>query len=76
MNLTLAFDSQLLKEARKAALEMDTTVNSLVRDYLKEFVRKKIEESDLFLNEWLQLMESNAIDMKNRTWTRDELHER
>ena len=76
MNLTLSIDSQLLKEARKAALEMDTTVNSLVRDYLKEFVRKKIEESDLFLNEWLQLMESNAIDMKNRTWTRDELHER
>lgn len=76
MNLTLSIDSQLLKEARKAAIEMDTTVNSLVRDYLKELVQKKNKEKDLFLNEWLQLMKENTIDMKNRTWTREELHER
>jgi hypothetical protein len=62
MDLTLSIDSRLLKEARKAALEMDTTVNALVRGYLQELVRKKKEEKELFLTEWRRLM--------------DELHDR
>jgi len=76
MNLTLSIDSQLLKEARKTAIEMNTSVNSLVRDYLKDLVRKKKEEEDLFLSEWIRMMDENTIDMQKRTWTREQLHER
>ena len=76
MNLTLSMDGELLKEARKAALEMDTTVNALVREYLKSLVQKKKQEKDLFLSEWQKLMDQNAVEMKKRNWTRDELHGR
>ena len=76
MNLTLSIDSILLKEARKAAIEMDTTVNSLVRSFLKELVDKKNTEKHLFLDEWRRLMNENPVQMKEQTWTREELHER
>jgi hypothetical protein len=34
-NLTLTIDGELLKRARMRALERDTSVNALVRDYLE-----------------------------------------
>jgi siroheme synthase (precorrin-2 oxidase/ferrochelatase) len=76
MNLTLSIDDNLLREARKMAVEIDTTVNSLVREYLREFVRKKAEEKELFLREWEQLMDANPVNMSEKSWSRDELHER
>jgi siroheme synthase (precorrin-2 oxidase/ferrochelatase) len=76
VNLTLSIDKNLLREARKAAVEMDTTVNSLVREYLREFVRKKAEEKELFLREWEQLMDANPVNMSEKSWSREELHER
>lgn len=76
MNLTLSIDAGLLKEARKAALDMDTTVNALVRDYLKDLVGKKRREKEAFLDEWRRLMDDNTVDAGGHPWTRDELHER
>lgn len=76
MNLTLSIDDVLLKEARKAALDKDTTVNSLIRDYLTEFVEKNHRDGSQFLDEWRKLMDENAVDMTDRTWSRDDLHER
>ena len=76
MNLTLSIDTILLKEARKAAIEMDTTVNSLVRSFLQELVDKKKHEKHLFLDEWHRLMKENPVQMQKRTWNREELHER
>lgn len=33
MKLTLSIDGNLLREARKVALEMDTSVNSLMKEF-------------------------------------------
>lgn len=33
-NLTLSVDERVLKEARRAALNRDTTVNAMVREFL------------------------------------------
>ena len=76
MNLTLSIDPKLLKEARKVALEMDTSVNSLVRKYLQELVEDNSRQNELFLKEWEKLMEKNAVNMDDKNWTRDSLHER
>jgi hypothetical protein len=76
MNLTLSIDSELLKKARKAAVEMDTTVNSLVRKYLRDIVAKKNIEESVFIDEWRRLMDEHPVQMREQTWTRDNLHER
>ena len=76
MNLTLSIDEKLLKSARKVALDMDTSVISLIRDYLLTLVEKQKEEKSMFLDEWIQLMDKNNIPMEERSWTREDLHER
>lgn len=75
MNLTLSIDENLLKSARKLAVDMDTSVNSLIRDYLQTIVEKQQNSNSLFLDEWMQLMDENDINMTERNWSRDELHE-
>jgi plasmid stability protein len=75
-NLTLSIDEELLKRARVRALEQDTSVNSLVRDYLQEFVTGSPQRSGMkdFLA-WAKTIHADS-GPGGRTWTRDELYER
>ena len=36
MNITLTLDDELVKEVRKIAVERDTTLTGLVREYLEQ----------------------------------------
>lgn len=38
MNVTLSLDEKLVKEARKIAVEQDTTLTGLIRDHLEKLV--------------------------------------
>ncbi|HRQ66490.1 MAG TPA: DUF6364 family protein [Xanthomonadaceae bacterium] len=40
-NLTLSLDDELLQKAREAALREHTSVNALVREYLKGYVNAR-----------------------------------
>lgn len=75
-NLTLSIEDKLLKRARIRALERDTSVNSLVRDYLEEFVMDGSQPPDMtdFLS-WAKTVHASS-GPAGRTWTRDELYER
>lgn len=75
-NLTLSIDDELLKRARIRALERDTSVNSVVRDYLREFAKEPPQRSQMkeFLD-WAKSVHAGS-GPEGRTWTRDELYER
>ena len=75
-NLTLSIDDELLKRARIRALERDTSVNSLVRDYLEGFVTEGPQQSGMkdFVA-WAKSVHGSS-GLEGRTWTRDELYER
>lgn len=75
-NLTLTVDADLLKRARIRALERDTSVNALVREYLKELAGQ-VKERDA-IGALLDLAEHSEAGSgpAGRTWTRDELYER
>jgi hypothetical protein len=75
-NLTLTLDAELLKRARIRALERDTSVNALVRDYLEKLAGQANETDAIRgLVDLAQNSESGS-GPEGRTWTRDELHER
>jgi len=38
MNVTLSLEERLVKEARKIAIEQDTTLTGLIRDFLQKLV--------------------------------------
>jgi Family of unknown function (DUF6364) len=78
-NLTLTIDDDLLKRARIRALERDTSVNALVRDYLEDFVALDMRTGTQprmkeFLD-WAKSVHAGS-GPEGRSWTRDELYER
>jgi uncharacterized protein DUF6364 len=74
-NLTLTIDADVLKAARKAALDRDTSVNQMVRDYLAQLVRDTGERRSA-REDLKKFFRTSRYKLGKRTWTRDELHER
>jgi hypothetical protein len=74
-NLTLAIDEDILLEARKLALERNTTVNQLVRDYLEDFTRQHGRRKAA-LERLKSRMQKGILRMGTKTWSRDGIHAR
>ena len=75
-NLTLSIDEELLKRARVRALEQDTSINALVRDYLEDFVGPGKQRKAMRKVLELAASSRSGSGPQGRTWTRDELYER
>jgi hypothetical protein len=78
MNLTLSLDDELVKKARKIAVERDTTLTGLVRDYLRQLAaedsasgRRRRERDALERS-----FERFRFQVGKRTWTRSDLYAR
>jgi hypothetical protein len=76
-NLTLTIDEDVLRRARIRALEQDTSVNALVREYLERFAGDAAAYREA-IRELLEIAERHAGSSGpgGRTWTRDELYDR
>lgn len=74
-NLTLTVDADVLKAARKAALDRDRSVNQMVRDYLAQLARNTGERESA-REDLKKFFRTSRYKIGKRTWTRDELHER
>ncbi|MBZ5724751.1 MAG: DUF6364 family protein [Acidobacteriia bacterium] len=74
-NLTLTLDEQLLRAARKAAIDRNTSVNQLVRDFLARLVRESDLQQTAMAN-LDELFRTSRVRVGRRTWKREDLHER
>ena len=79
-NLTLAIDDESLKRARIRALEMGTSVNQLVRDYIEGLSQPVAENLDAVRDFDRLLEECRTAGFGNRgqpyNWTREEINDR
>jgi Family of unknown function (DUF6364) len=78
MNLTLSLDEELIKKVRKIAVERDTTLTGMVRDYLEKLAaedassgRKRREREALERS-----FKGFQFQVGKRTWKRADLYER
>ncbi len=78
MNITLSLDDQLVKKVRKIAVEQDTTLTGMVREYLEQLAvedathgRKRREREALERS-----FEQFHFRVGKRTWNRADLHAR
>jgi hypothetical protein len=78
VNLTLSIDDELIKKVRKIAVERDTTLTGIVRDYLEKlaaedaaFGRKRRERETLERS-----FERLRFKVGKRTWKRADLYAR
>lgn len=74
-NITLSLDDSTVKRVRRIALERDTTLTSMVREYLEQ-----VAASDQALREQQakDIRESFAKfsqPLKGKNWKRDDLYE-
>lgn len=80
-NLTLAIDDESLKRARIRALEMGTSVNQLVRDYIEELGRDQTAGNQQAVDEFRALVEMCRVHGfgnggKPYDWTRESINDR
>jgi plasmid stability protein len=73
-NLTLSLDDELLQKAREAALREHTSVNALVREYLKGYVNAR--ERRLRALDALDAVAESTDSSSEQRWTRESLHQR
>lgn len=74
-NLTLSIDKEVLKEARKQALERGTSVNQMVREYLQEISGME-EQKKQAMSHLKKMWKESEGEIGEITWTREELHDR
>ncbi len=75
-NLTITVDEQVLKKARMRALEEDTSVNAVLRDYLEDYARTDIERQRAVERVLASSRESKSgSGPSGRTWKREDLYE-
>ena len=78
MNVTLSLDDDLVKQVRKIAVERDTTLTGLVRDYLEGVAAensahgRRRREREALERSFGQY----RFKVGKRTWKRDDLHAR
>jgi Family of unknown function (DUF6364) len=78
MNVTLSLDDNLVKEVRKIAVDRDTTLTGLVRDYLERLATenaasgRRRREREVLERSFGQL----RIKVGKRTWKREDLYDR
>ncbi|HXC23479.1 MAG TPA: hypothetical protein VNU28_02745 [Solirubrobacteraceae bacterium] len=75
-NLTVSIEETLLKRARIRALERDTSVNALVRDFLEDLAAQAPPQDGIQAVLALARRSHSGSGPAGRNWTRDELHER
>jgi len=75
-NLTITIDDEMLKRARIRALQQGTSVNALLREYLKAYSGE--ESSNQGLREFIQQAQNtkSGSGTGGRSWKRDDLYER
>ncbi len=74
MNVTLSIEDEVIREARRRAEAMGTSVNQLVREYLKQFAGKTDPNTDS--EEFVRLSRLARGNSRGWKFNREELHER
>ena len=78
MNVTLSLDDELVRKVRKVAVERDTTLTGMIREYLERVARD--EEAFGRRARERKTLESSferiGYRLGKRTWSRRDLYER
>ncbi len=75
-NITMTLDDKIIKKVKKIAIEQNTTLTGLVRDYLTRIAKREDQRVEEVISQLSEIMNSSNMEVGEITWTRDDLHER
>ncbi|MYC08247.1 MAG: hypothetical protein F4X57_13935 [Chloroflexi bacterium] len=76
MNITLNIDEETVKKVRKIAIDKDTTLTEMVRDYLTWVAKGDALERQQNIAALDESFEKLSRDMGPRNWSREDLYAR
>lgn len=80
MNVTLSLDNDLVKKVRKIAVDRETTLTGMIREYLKKVASEDAAAEAERKRRALEKLEEGfrryQINLGKITWKREDLHER
>ena len=74
-NVTIALDEKTLRDARRVAAERSTSLNALIREFLERLTRRE-SEARTARRRIAELCRESDAEVGERSWSRDNLHER
>ena len=75
-NITFSLEDKIIKKVRKIAIDRNTTLTAMLRNYLKSVVERESISKESAINELNHTFKNMSKNMGKRSWTRDELYER
>lgn len=75
MNLTITVDKEVLKRARIRALEQDTSVNAVLREFLNSYAGASGTKREA-VDRLVGLSRDASSGRGDSAWAREELHDR
>jgi len=74
-NITLSVDDEVLTVVRRYAAERNSSVNALVREYLNNLAQHE-DRARAARRRLLELSQESEGRLGEKTWNRQDLHER
>jgi len=74
-NITLRVDEDVIKRVRRIAVDRNTTLTQMVRDYLVSIARMDSPEKLRAVRQLEGTFRKYSRDMGKRNWTREALYE-
>ena len=75
-NITLSVDDEIIKKVRKIAVDKNTTLTQMVREFLTTVADRDETRKTQALREIEASFLEMSRDMGKRTWSREDLYER
>ena len=76
IKITLRIDDEIVKKVRKIAIDNNTTLTAMVRDYLTSIASRDSEARKTDAKKLMETFEKVSRDMGPRTWSREDLYDR
>ena len=75
-NITLSIDDEVVKKVRKYAIDKNTTLTALVREYLQSIASMDEISRDMAINRVKESFTRYGRNMGQRRWKREDLYDR
>ena len=75
-NITLSVDDRVIRKVRKIAIDKNTTLTAMVREFLESVAKRDALMRDQVLKRLQGSFATLSRDMGKRNWKREQLHER
>ncbi len=75
-NITLKVDDDIIRKVRKIAIDKNSTLTQMVRDFLSTVAERDRAERMVAMEQLAGSFEELGRDMGKRDWRREDLYER